>query len=240
LEEFESAEALFRSRSDEFRVASFELEIARFEHQQALAALLMVNPTENFESINFEIRSPIDGKVLRVFQESATVVSPGTPLLEVGNPRDLEVIVDVLSTDAVRISKGDEIRLVHWGGDKSLKAKVRIVEPVEEQRVNVLGDFEDIDESATRLGDGYRVEAEIIVWQSQDVLQVPTAALFRFDGRWCVFVIEAGVARQRTIQIDHRNALMAEVVGGLEIGDQVIVYPSDLVNDGVAVEKKVH
>lgn len=246
LDEFEFAEAQYRSRSDEFRVASFELEIARFEHQQALAALMTVRPTDTTPATNFEIRSPIDGAVLRVFQESSTVVTPGMALLEVGNPRDLEVIVDVLSTDAVKVSPGDEIRLVHWGGDKILKAKVRVVEPaaftkisalgVEEQRVNVLGDFENMDESAARLGDGYRVEAEIVVWQSDNVLQVPTAALFRIEGRWCVFVIEQGVARQRIIEVGHRNPLMGEVLSGLTEGDRVVVYPSDLVKDGVRVE----
>jgi len=247
-DEYQMTEAAYRSRTDELRVANFELEIAKFESQQALAAFSTVKPEDQNLVRHFEIRAPIDGAVLRVFQESATVLTPGTPLLEVGNPQDLEISIDVLSSDAVKISPGNGMRLLHWGGDHSLAAQVRVVEPaaftkisalgVEEQRVNVIGDFRQLDQSTARLGDGYRVEAEIIVWEQQDVTKAPTSALFRVDGNWCVFVVESGLARQRQIKLGQRNAWEAEVLEGLEPGEAIVDYPSDLIREGVAVEPK--
>lgn len=244
-DEYDLAQATLRSRADELNVCKFEREIAQFEHQQALAALLIVKPTDPTKVRHFEILSPIDGAVLRVFQESATVVSPGTALLEVGNPGDLEISVDVLSSDAVKISPGNQMRLLHWGGDHKLTAQVRVIEPaaftkisalgVEEQRVNVIGDFRETDETAVRLGDGYRVEAEIVVWRGEQILQIPTSALFRIDGNWCVFVVEQNQARTRVVKIGKRNALSAEVLDGLDDGDMVINYPSDVIEDGAAV-----
>ena len=243
-DEYELAEAAYRSRTDELRVCNFELEIAKFEYQQALAAFSTVKPEDQNLVRNFEIRSPIDGAVLRVFQEVATVLAPGTPLLEVGNPNDLEISIDVLSSDAVKILPGNGMRLLHWGGDHSLAVQVRVVEPaaftkisalgVEEQRVNVIGDFRQLDQVTARLGDNYRVEAEIIVWEQQDVLKVPTSALFRVNGNWCVFVIESGAAKQRQIKLGQRNSWEAEVLGGLQAGETIVDYPSDLIRDGVA------
>jgi HlyD family secretion protein len=173
------------------------------------------------------------------------VVTPGTPLLEVGNSMDLEIVVDVLSSDAVKIAPGDEMQLVHWGGDESLSAKVRVVEPaaftkisalgVEEQRVNVIGDFEGDQKNAGRLGDGYRIEAEIVIWKNDDVLQIPTSALFRTESEWCTFVIENGVVKKRVVKIGQRNELQAEVLSGLDPGMPVIIYPSDLVKEDVSV-----
>jgi HlyD family secretion protein len=165
----------------------------------------------------------------------------------VKHPPDLEVIIDVLSSDAVKVTPGNEIRLLHWGGEHNLNATVRVVEPaaftkisalgVEEQRDNVIGDLELNQNSASRLGDGYRVEAEIVVWKEENVLQVPAAALFRLEGKWAVFVIENDLARIRSLQIGRRNALSAEVIDGLQAGENVIVYPSDLVADGVKVSR---
>ncbi len=244
-EEVEATEAAFRSRQEDLRVAAFEREIAQFEFEQAQAALGLMKPDEATATRNFEIRSPIDGSVLRVFRESAMVVSPGTSLLEVGNSMDLEIVVDVLSSDAVKIAPGDEMRLNHWGGDQSLSAKVRVVEPaaftkisalgVEEQRVNVIGNFEAEQKNAGRLGDGYRVEAEIVIWKKDDVLQIPTAALFRTGAEWCAFVIDNGVVKKRTLEIGQRNELQAEVLSGLDKGTPVIIYPSDLVKDNISV-----
>ncbi len=246
-DEFDAAEALFRARQEELRVANFELEIAQFEFEQAQAALGLVQPNNQEFTKNFEIRSPISGAVLRLFEESATVVAAGTPLLEVGDPHDLEIVVDVLSSDAVKIRPGNEVRLVHWGGTQPLSASVRVVEPaaftkisalgVEEQRVNVIGDFRsESSEFESRLGDGYRVEAEIVVWDEENVLQVPTAALYREAAEWCVFTVQDGIAHRQVVQIGQRNQLMAEVLGGLEAGAEVVVYPSDLVAEGIPVK----
>lgn len=244
-EELEAAEAAFRSRQEDMRVANFEREIAQFEFEQAQAALGLMKPNGEAAARNFEIRAPIDGSVLRVFRESAMVVTPGTPLLEVGNSMDLEIVVDVLSSDAVKIAPGDEMQLVHWGGDQSLSAKVRVVEPaaftkisalgVEEQRVNVIGDFEGDQKNAGRLGDGYRIEAEIVIWKNDDVLQIPTSALFRTESEWCTFAIDNGVVKKRIVKIGQRNELQAEVLSGLDPGTPVIIYPSDLVKEDVSV-----
>ncbi len=234
-DEFDAAEALFRARQEELRVANFELELG------------LVQPNNQEFTKNFEIRSPISGAVLRLFEESATVVAAGTPLLEVGDPHDLEIVVDVLSSDAVKIRPGNEVRLVHWGGTQPLSASVRVVEPaaftkisalgVEEQRVNVIGDFRsESSEFESRLGDGYRVEAEIVVWDEENVLQVPTAALYREAAEWCVFTVQDGIAHRQVVQIGQRNQLMAEVLGGLEAGAEVVVYPSDLVAEGIPVK----
>lgn len=246
-EELEAAEAALRSRQEELRVATYEREIARFEFEQAQAALGLVKKEADVLP-HFEIRAPIDGTVLRVFQESASVVAPGVPLLEVGNPQDLEVVVDVLSTDAVKVRPGHTIRLVHWGGDEPLAAKVRVVEPaaftklsalgVEEQRVNVIGDFVSSSLGKIPLGDGYRVEAEIVIWNAEDVVMVPTSALFRSDREWNVFVVVGDQARHRAVQIGRRNSQAAEVLAGLEPGEFVVIYPSDMVVDGAKVRIK--
>ena len=174
--------------------------------------------------------------------------SPGTPLLEVGNPQDLEVEIDVLSGDAVRIQPGAAVQLEHWGGEAPLQGRVRLVEPsaftkisalgVEEQRVNVIVDFLSPPATRAMLGDGFRVEARIVVWQGDRVLKVPTAALFRTPGGWAVFVVEEGVARQRALEIGQANALEAEVVEGLQQGDRVLLHPSDKIVDGSRVRPR--
>jgi HlyD family secretion protein len=209
----------------------------------------MLKPNGDGNLKHFEIRSPINGVVLRVFQESSTVVTPGTPLLEVGNHADLEIVVDVLSSDAVKIKKDDEMRLEHWGGDKPLTAKVRTVEPaaftkisalgVEEQRVNVIGDFREPSEAVAKLGDGYRVEARIVIWQKDKVLRVPASAMFRQGQEWCVFLAVDDRVEQRTIKIGQRNTNFAEVLQGLTADNHVVIYPSDQVHDGVKIAAKL-
>jgi HlyD family secretion protein len=229
------------------RAAQFAEEIARFELEQARSALVHTNPDAELAEghIQFRILAPITGRVLRVFQESVAVVSPGAPLLELGDPTDLELVIDVLSTDAVRIASGDEIVIEHWGGEEPLLASVRVVEPsaftkvsslgVEEQRVNVVADFVSPFDDRRTLGDGYRVEARIVLWREDDVLRVPTSAIFRHDEQWCVFAVEGERAVRRPVEIGRRNGLVAQVAGGLDAGDRVIVHPSDKVTDGTGV-----
>ena len=226
---------IMRSKQEEHRAAEFSLEVAQFELAQAKAALERFDPMEDAIGDHFEIRSPISGRVLRVLQESAAVLPAGTPLLELGDPTNLELEVDVLSTDAVKIDPGDTILVEHWGGEAPLTGTVRLIEPaaftkisalgVEEQRVFVIGN----------LGDGFRFEARIVVWSGDDVLQVPTAALFREGDEWSVFVVTEGVAKLRKVELGHRNADAAEIAGGLQAGEQVVIYPSDRVQDGVEV-----
>jgi HlyD family secretion protein len=248
--EYDDALAAARGRGEELRAATFDEEIAKFELQQAEAALLRVKPSSaaTLQS-QFEIRAPIDGHVLRVLQESATVVTPGTPLLEVGNRADLEIVIDVLSTDAVKIKPGDEVLLEHWGGDRSLAAIVRTIEPaaftkisalgVEEQRVNIIADFQAGQAEVASLGDGFRVEARIVIWRDAKALRVPSSALFRGGKEWFAYVAESGTARRRPVQIGQRNETESEVLTGLSAGDSVILYPSDLVGDGVRLTKRI-
>ena len=246
-DQLEEATLEMRTAREQHRSAEFAVEIARFEFEQAEAALLRTSPDSISDASDwaFEIISPIDGVVLRVLQESSAVLSPGTPLLELGDPRNLELEVDVLSTDAVKIQPGDTVLVKHWGGERALEGTVRLVEPsaftkisalgVEEQRVYVIADLDASEAEAARLGDGFRFEAEIVVWESDDVLQVPASALFRVGSEWSVFVIEEGRARLRKVKPGHRNPSTVEVLGGLSEGEQVIIYPSDRVVDGVEV-----
>jgi HlyD family secretion protein len=191
-----------------------------------------------------EVRSPVAGSVLRVYEESERIVAAGTPLLEVGDPRDVEIVVDVLSADAVKIRPGAPVEIEDWGGERPLEGRVRLVEPsgftkvsalgVEEQRVNVVADFVD---GAGALGDGYRVEARVVVWEAPDVLRVPGSALFRKGEAWHVFVVEGHAARLRAVEVGHRGSFEAELLGGLEPGERVVLHPSDRVQDGVRVRE---
>lgn len=245
--ELDDALSLSAIRTAEHRAATFAVEIARFEVEQARAALMHSSTNEPTPADwRFEVRSPVTGRVLRVLQESSAIVQPGTPLVEVGDPTDLEVQVDVLSTDAVAIHAGSPVLFEHWGGDHPLHGVVRLVEPsaftkisalgVEEQRVYVLIDFTDHPDARVTLGDGFRVEARIVTWAADNILKAPSGALFREADSWAVFAIADGAARVRPVQIGHRNALDVEVLSGLAEGDTVIAYPSDQVRDGIRVE----
>lgn len=246
-QELDVVESRDRVAAEAMRGAQFAVQVAEFELEQAKAALLRTRPRSSGEpeDMRFEIRSPIDGRVLRVFQESSTIVSPGTQLLEVGNPADLEIVIDILSPDAVRVAPGARVRLEHWGGDEPLPARVRLIEPsaftkvsslgVEEQRVNVIADFDCPPERYSRLGDAFRVEARIVVWESDRVLKVPAGAVFRHGDGWAVFRALRGRARLQPVEVGHSNGLETEIRGGLEEGDQIVVHPSDRVKDGVAV-----
>ncbi len=197
---------------------------------------------------NLPVFSPINGRVLRVFQESAAVVTPGTPLVELGDPSDLEVEIDVLSRDAVKIKPGDLVLLEHWGGTLPLKGQVRIVEPsgftkistlgVEEQRVNVIVDLIDPEEERRTLGDGFRVEARVVIDEARDALIVPTSALFRVGKESAVFRVIDDVVHQHKIKVGRQNGLEAEVLEGLAEGDKVVLHPSDRIEDGVKVRQR--
>jgi HlyD family secretion protein len=194
------------------------------------------------------LRAPVPGRVLRVLQKSEAVVAAGTPIVEIGNPDELEVVVDLLSTDAVRVTEGAEARIVDWGGPAALAARVRRVEPsgftrisalgVEEQRVPVILDIVEPREAWRALGDGFRVTADITVWQTADAVRVPQAALFREGEEWAVFTVRDGHASRTPVSVGQMNDLAAEVLEGLRPDEQVIVHPSDRVRDGVAVEPR--
>ncbi|QEG33484.1 efflux RND transporter periplasmic adaptor subunit [Bythopirellula goksoeyrii] len=252
--EVESRLLASRTQKALLRTALQNKEIARFELDQARAALIRSRPPSENPPLaenngwNFPIRSPIDGRVLRVFQQSSAVVNAGTPLLEVGDPTDLEVEIDVLSRDAVKIEPGTLTLLEHWGGDRILQGRVKIVEPsaftkistlgVEEQRVNVIVSLVDPPQDRTELGDGFRVEARIVVAEADDVLKVPTSALFRVGDDWAVFRAVDGVAREQIVDVGLENGLEAEILKGLSSGDAVIVHPGDEVADGSKIRPR--
>lgn len=242
-EELESAILEETTRSKESEVAHYAARTAA-HNLEATEAALLSSGEDTAGNASIAVRAPVRGTVLRLFEESARVVMVGSPILEIGDPSDLEIVVDVLSTDAVRISPGAAVRLEDWGGELPLEARVRRVEPsgftkvsalgVEEQRVNVIADFVT---PPAGLGDGYRLEARIVTWRSDAVLKVPTGALFRRRDVWRVFRVENQRASEREVRIGHRNALEAEVLDGLAEGDYVVVHPSDLVADGVRVSE---
>lgn len=249
----------YRARSALVRSARHAEDIARFELEQAQAALLRSRPVPPVDDANGDgpeeaagqhlvIRAPIDGRVLRVFQESSAFVGAGANLLEVGDPLDLEVEVDVLSRDAVRIRPGAVVLLEHWGGARALQGRVRLVEPsaftkvstlgVEEQRVNVIVDIDDPPEERAALGDGFRVEARIVVAEADRALKIPTSALFRVGSDWATFVVREGVARRQRVELGLQNGVESEIVAGLVAGDRVVVHPGDRVDDGVRVVER--
>lgn len=241
------AVSTYRSSEEEVHSAEFGARVA--EHQLKLAQTALVQLSGKAEEgEQLDIISPVDGQVLKVFQESEGVVQGGTPILEVGNPAALEIVVDVLSQDATRISPGAPALIERWGGQTPLRGRVRIVEPsaftkvsalgVEEQRVNVIIDLDDEREKWASLGDGYRVEARISVWEGEDVLSAPASAVFRSDEAWATFVVEEGTAVLRKVEIGETNGLQTEIRSGLDEGDEVIAYPSDSVRDGVSVRAR--
>ncbi len=247
-EEFEEDESGAQAKRESMRMATYDQEISRFELEQARSAIAQFLPgNRDRGQAPFEIRSPVPGVVLKVLQKSSTVVGPGSPLVDVGDPHDLEIVVDVLSTDAVKIRPGSTMILEQWGGKDALKGTVRRIEPsaftkisalgVEEQRVYVIGDFANIADTDS-LGDGYRVEAGIVTWNAPDVIQVPAGALFRDKKEWAVFLAVDGIAVMRRVQIGHRSETMVEVIEGLAVGERVIMYPGDLLEDGARIIDK--
>lgn len=216
------------------RAATADVEAAR----SALVGADLGGPTGPAQVV----RSPVAGRLLRVLEPSERIVAAGTPLMEIGDVGGLEVVVDVLSQDAAQIAAGNSVQLSNWGGQAILMGTVRLVEPaaftkvstlgVEEQRVNIIV---DLPEAPAALGAGFRIEARIVTWSGTDLVTVPSSALFRVGEGWEVYVIEAGKAQRRAVVIDHRDQVVAEVTSGLAVGEQVILFPSDLIAPGVRV-----
>jgi HlyD family secretion protein len=239
-EELERAEHRERAAAFSLRIAEYELALARAAFQRTQPP----SPGEN-DSNRLELLSPITGCVLDVYQESSRTVPVGAELLKVGDAADLECVIDVLSTDAVKIARGAKVYLEHWGGEGPLLGRVRLVEPgafmkvsalgVEEQRVNVLVDFAEPRARWEPLGDAYRVEARIVVWEGDNELKAPAGAFFRHGDDWAVFCNVNGRARLTSVRLGHSNGLETQILDGLDEGDMVILHPSDRIRDGVAV-----
>jgi HlyD family secretion protein len=218
--------------------------------ESARATLITSQDGENGQDSKdlIPVRAPITGRVLRVLQESEGVLTAGTPLMELGDPSKLEIVVDLRSTDAVRIKAGYRVIVDDWGGDIPLEGRVRLVEPfgftkisalgIEEQRVNVIIDFVSPQSEWQSLGHGYRVETRIVVQDQRGVLKIPVSALFRSEDNWAVFIDDSGTARLKEIALGRRNNLEAEVTDGLNQDETVILHPSDAIIDGVAVARR--
>lgn len=243
----DAAELKSRSAQAELESAKFGERIAQFQLETAEASLLRFTKGagEEDQGARVAVRAPIDGTVLRVFQESAGPVVVGAPLVELGDRRAMEVVIELLSTDAVQIKPDALVQIDRWGGDHNLEGRVRLIEPsgytkisalgIEEQRVNVIADFTGPVEQWSVLGDNFRVHARIVVWQKEDAVKIPISALFRQDKAWAVYTVENGKAKRKEIEIGRRNQTEAEIQKGLNEGETLIVHPSDLVKDGIQV-----
>lgn len=238
------------------RVARHEREMAKVAFERA-ALVAGEDPgsgkkpkagatTETAHAEALQLHAPVAGKVLRVLRNDEGVVQPGAALLEVADLAALEIVLDVLTTDAVRIAAGDDVELLRWGGEGPLHGRVRLVEPaaytkvsalgVEEQRVDVIIDILEPVQQRPRLGDGFALDVEVIVWRRDQALVLPLSALFRDEEGWSCYVIEAGLAVPRRVRIGQRNDFEVEVLEGVSEGEQVILHPGDRVHEGTLVQ----
>ena len=250
---YDKAATQVQTTSATQRSAEFQIEVAKYELQAARTVLEYTaadrlsakgEPAERIPVV-----SPVDGRVLKVTRECEGPVRTGDMLLEVGDPTVLEIEVDVLSADAVKIKPGMKVLFERWGGEAPLEGIVRIIEPVgftkisalgvEEQRVLIISDFTSPAEQWRRLGDGYRVEARFILWYEDDVLQVPASSLFRYKDGWAVFAVENNHAKRRIVKVGQRSGLTAQIREGVNEGEQVVNHPSDDVEDGRRVKQRL-
>jgi len=248
--ELDRARTRLQTAETEDAAAEQAVVQARHEVRAARSALVRRSPETSVLPTRAEITAPVDGQIMTLHQESEGIVQAGTPLLTVGNPDSLEVIVEVLSSDAVRLRAGMPVELIRWTGDGGppLRGRVRTVSPqgetdvsalgVEEQRVPVVVDVTDPPSARAGLGGGYRVVARFILWEKADVLQVPQSALFRHEDGWAAFVATDGRATLRAVEVGRRSGLRAQVVDGLAEGDRVITHPAEELSDGMRVEAR--
>lgn len=239
---FDRAESSFDRAKAAQRSSEFAVEVARFELDAASTALKQYTGGSR---TRIPVNSPVSGRVLKVIHKSEGAVNEGEPLIEVGDPRSLEVTTELLSQDAVKVSTGTIVEFDRWGGEGTLTGRVRVVEPagftkvsalgVEEQRVVVITDFTSPQDKWERLGDGYRVEASFIVWKGEKILKIPSSALFRHKGGWAVFAVENRTALRRAVRIGRQGGLETEVLEGVKEGESVITHPSDSIEDGTKV-----
>ena len=250
--DLDEAERVYKTSKAVVERARAALQMRSFELEQARAQLL--SPVETRErrgagGVDFiPVRAPVTGVVLRVPSQSERVVAAGEPLVEIGDPHDLEIVADLLSADAVKVAAGQRVIIEAWGGDRPLEGRVRRVEPfgftkvsalgIEEQRVNVIIDLTSPAGQWERLGHGYQVDVRIVLWEGDGVLKLPLTALFRDGDRWAVFAVDNGRARRRDVRIGRRTGIEAEITDGLQEGERVVVHPSDRVADGVLVQAR--
>lgn len=248
--DLESAERANDTSRAELAVAQANMQVRQYELERVRAQLM--SPAEMAERRLIcdciDIHSPIDGRVLRVMRESEGFVQAGEGLIEIGNPSRLEIMVDLLSTDAVKVSPGNAALIENWGGEQALEARVRRVDPfgftkvsalgIEEQRVNVVLDIVSPRDQWEALGHGYQVDVRVILWQDSDALNVPLTALFRNGQDWAIFVEEGGIARRRSVQVGNATSSSAQILSGLTEGERIVVYPGEGIADGVRIASR--
>jgi HlyD family secretion protein len=237
-EELEVVETTLRTAEEALRAAEFG--VARTQRELEAARARLAPSAAGGRTV--DVIAPVSGVVLKRLRESETVVPVGDPLLEIGDPANLEIVADLLSTDAVRVSAGGAVLIEQWGGNHPLNARVRRVEPsgfmkisalgVEEQRVNIVIDLVDGAAVARQLGDGYRVEVRVVIWRDEAALQVPIGALFRRGDQWAAFVIDNDIARLQIVQLGQRNESEGQITVGLVEGQIVVLHPPDTLEDG--------
>jgi len=244
-EALEQAELSAALREKELEAADFRAQSAAHDVETARAALLTEDGEGRPRARDMVIRSPAAGKVLRIPEESARVVAAGEPLVEIGDPLRLEITSDLVSTDAVKVRPGQSMVIEGWGGEHPLRGRVRLVEPsgftkvsalgVEEQRVNVVG---DLLEPAEWLGDRYRVQVRIVIWQADRVLKVPWSAIVREGNGWRVFVADGDRARARDVTVGRQGEFEVQILDGLQAGDLVVRHPTDQIVDGARLRAR--
>ncbi len=237
--ELEATESKEASAAKEVTSAKFRQASAAADVEREKAGLISLESQQGKEEKIVNIQAPTRCRILRIFEKSERVVTSGTPIVILSNPQKIEIVVDLLSTDAVKVKSGAAVIIDNWGGPCPLRARVRSVEPygftkvsalgIEEQRVNVIADFVD---SPDGLGDGYRVDARIVTWENSNVLKVPASALFRNEGNWSVFTIENGRTSMVAVDVGHRNASEAEILKGLTENAEVILHPANDLKPG--------
>lgn len=249
--ELETAELSLRTAIAALETARASVDVHQANLERAQALLDSPDIKLGADSqVTLPLVAPISGQILNVLQQSETTVAMGTPLLEIGDPQDLEVVVDLLSTDAVKVQPGAEVRLNDWGAPGELLGTVSRIEPrgrtkvsalgIEEQRVDVIVDLTSPRQQRVGLGHGFHVLAAITIWQHADVLSVPVSALVGQPGQWAVYLADAGRARLATVGIGHSNEAIAQVLQGLSAGDKVVIYPSQNLSDGARIRPRAN
>ena len=246
----DEAERTFKTRTAALATVKAELRMRDSELAKARARLVSPIETQALHGACacVPITAPVSGRILRLIRESEGVVKAGDALIEIGDPRDLEIVVDFLSTDAVKIEPGQRVIIEEWGGEAPLAGRVRRIEPygttkvsalgIEEQRVNVIIDFTDPPASWQRLAHGFRVEVRVVLWEGKKVVKLPLTALFRNGERWNVFIDDNGRARRRAVELGRSNGLLGEITSGLKDGERVVLHPSDRVADGTRIRAR--
>ena len=247
--DLDSAERDYKARHAGLDTARAALQVRSYELEVARAQL--VSPLETQDSREacdcIPITAPVSGRILQITDRSERVVREGDVLMQIGDPKDLEIVVDYLSMDAVKIEAGQRVIIDNWGGEQPLEGGVRLVEPfgflkisalgIEEQRVNVIVDFA-VEDGWEKLGHGYQVETRVVLWEEDDVLAVPLTALFRDGEKWAMFVQEDGRAVLRHVEVGQKNGVFAEIRAGVEAGERVVMHPSDRVSDGTRIRSR--